>query len=131
MANKARPLSPHLQVYKLKFTMVLSGLHRITGMVMGLGTVLLVWWLVALATGQDYFDFFMGLAAHPIGRLVLFGYTFSLIYHALNGVRHLFWDIGHGFEKQDAVRSGMAVVALTVLFTVAAWVFGYMQLGAL
>lgn len=131
MANRQRPLSPHLQVYKLKFTMVLSGLHRITGMVMGLGTVLLVWWLVTLATGRDYYEFYMGLVAHPLGRLVLFGFTFSLIYHALNGVRHLFWDIGRGFEKVDANRSGMVVVALTAIFTVSAWVFGYMQVGAL
>ncbi|MCH7807346.1 MAG: succinate dehydrogenase, cytochrome b556 subunit [Proteobacteria bacterium] len=129
MPNKKRPLSPHLQVYRLGFQMVLSGLHRIAGMALGLGTLIMVWWAMALASGAEAYAVFEGVMVHPLGRLVLFGFTFSLIYHGLNGIRHLVWDTGRGFEKEAVKASGLLVVALTVLLTVAVWVFAYMQAG--
>ena len=88
MPNKKRPLSPHLQVYRLGFQMVLSGLHRIAGMALGLGTLIMVWWAMALASGAEAYAVFEGVMVHPLGRLVLFGFTFALIYHGLNGLRH-------------------------------------------
>lgn len=129
MSHNKRPLSPHLQVYRLGFQMVLSGLHRITGTALGLGTLIMVWWAMALASGAEAYAVFEGVMVHPLGRLVLFGFTFSLIYHGLNGIRHLVWDAGRGFEKEAVRASGLLVVALTVFLTVAVWVFAYMQAG--
>jgi len=131
MSKTPRPLSPHLQVYRLKFHMVLSGLHRITGMVMGLGTLIMVWWVWALASGAEAYATFEAAAIHPLGRLVLFGFTFSLIYHACNGVRHLIWDTGRGFEIKIVNASGMVMVAVATFLTIAVWVFAYMQAGKL
>ncbi len=129
MPHNKRPLSPHLQVYRLGFQMVLSGLHRIAGTALGLGTLIMVWWAMALASGAEAYAAFEEAMVHPLGRLVLFGFTFSLIYHALNGIRHLVWDTGRGFEKEAVKASGLLVVVLTVLLTVTVWVFAYMQAG--
>lgn len=129
MSKRPRPLSPHLQVYRLKFHMILSGLHRISGMALGLGALILVWWATALATSERYYEFFESLMIHPIGRLVLFGFSFSLIYHALNGIRHLLWDTGRGFEKGQVKTSGIIVIILTIILTVAVWVLAYLQAG--
>ena len=126
-----RPLSPHLQIYRWQLHMVMSIVHRITGLGLGVGGVLLAWWAVALAAGEAAFGAFQAFIVHPAGRLVLFGFTFSLIYHALNGIRHLFWDIGWGFEKKTASRSGLLVLFLAVAATAALWAFGYMQAGKL
>ena len=126
---RERPLSPHLQVYRLIFTMVLSGLHRITGLVLGLGTLLLAYWLIALASGPDAFATAQWLFGSWIGRLVLLGFTFSLFYHLRNGVRHLRWDTGRGLEIDEARRSGIAVVVVSIGLTLAAWIVGYMMRG--
>lgn len=129
MSKPQRPLSPHLQVYRLKLHMVMSGLHRITGLALGVGAFVLAWWATALATSEDYYEFFESLMAHPIGRLVLFGFSFALIFHALNGIRHLLWDTGRGFEKGQVKTSGIIVIILTIILTVAVWVLAYMQAG--
>lgn len=129
MSKPQRPLSPHLQVYRLKLHMVMSGLHRITGLALGVGAFVLAWWATALATSQDYYEFFESLMVHPIGRLVLFGFSFALIFHALNGIRHLLWDTGRGFEKGQVKTSGIIVIILTIILTVAVWVLAYMQAG--
>ncbi len=110
--------------------MVLSGLHRITGLALGVGAFILAWWATALATSEEYFEFFRGLMVHPIGRLILFGFSFALIFHALNGVRHLWWDYSvSGFEKTEVKTTGIIVVILTLIFTVSVWVLGYIQAG--
>jgi len=129
MPKTPRPLSPHLQVYRLKFHMVLSGLHRITGMVMGLGALIMVWWVWALSSGPEAYETFIAAALHPLGRLVLFGFSFSLIYHACNGIRHLIWDTGSGFEIKTVNASGAVVVFAATVLTIAVWVFAYMRAG--
>jgi succinate dehydrogenase / fumarate reductase cytochrome b subunit len=116
-----RPLSPHLQVYRWQITMAMSIAHRITGIMLAGGTLLLVWWLVALAMGPDAYARVQGVVGSPLGILVMFGWTAALFYHLLNGIRHLFWDAGYGFEIATVYRSGYAVLALTVLLTLAAW----------
>ncbi len=131
MPKNPRPLSPHLQVYRLKLHTVMSGLHRITGLALGLGGILLAWWASALAGSKGYYEFFRSLMVHPLGRLVLFGFTFALLYHAFNGLRHMRWDLGRGYDKDAVKRSGFVVIFLTVAATVAVWVLAYMQAGKL
>ncbi|MGD9827935.1 MAG: succinate dehydrogenase, cytochrome b556 subunit [Hyphomicrobiaceae bacterium] len=99
-ANRAvrRPLSPHLQIYKPLINMVMSILHRITGIALYAGTLLLAWWLIAAATGPSYFAFVSAIFASLPGKIVLFGYTWALVHHMLGGIRHLIWDTGRGFE---------------------------------
>ena len=125
-----RPLSPHLQVYRPQLTSVLSILHRITGVALAVGTVLLVWWLAAAASGPDAFGAAQGFIGSVIGRLLLFGWTFALFYHLANGIRHLFWDAGYGYELNTAYRSGWLVVAAAVGLTVIVWLLGYAAGGA-
>lgn len=114
-----RPLSPHLQIYKPMLTMMMSIMHRITGMALYFGTLLLVWWLVAAASGPEYFGFVSGLAGTLIGKFVLFGYTWALIHHMIGGIRHFIWDTGRGFELPTielmARASLIAALALTTL----------------
>jgi succinate dehydrogenase / fumarate reductase cytochrome b subunit len=131
MDTGGRPLSPHLQVYKPQLTSVLSILHRMTGVALAVGTLLLVWWLIAAATGAEAFNTVQTVIGSWIGRLLLFGWSFSLFYHLCNGIRHLFWDMGKGFELPTVSASGWAVVIMSVALTGIAWVWGYMSMGAL
>lgn len=124
MSDQSRPLSPHLQVYKPQLTSVLSILHRGTGVVLALGTLILVWWLAAAASGPEYFDYVQGYIGSPLGMLILFGFTFALFYHLCNGIRHLFWDAGYGFELATVYRTGWWVVGAAVILTVGSWVVG-------
>jgi succinate dehydrogenase / fumarate reductase cytochrome b subunit len=112
-----RPLSPHLGVYKLAYTMLLSGTHRITGLVATVGLLLFVWWLMALASGPDAYADAMKLLGSPFGRLVLAGFAFSVVYHFCNGIRHMLWDTGRGLERAQARRSGVVVVVSALLLT--------------
>ena len=112
-----RPLSPHLQVYRPQMTSVLSILHRITGVVMALGTVFLTWWLVAAAYGAENFESAQGVFGSFIGHLLLWGFTFALFYHLFNGIRHLVWDFGWGFELPQVQQSGIVMLAATVICT--------------
>jgi len=119
-----RPLSPHLQVYRWPISMALSILHRVTGCALGVGTLLLTWWLVAAASPDEVFDraqWFMGSA---LGLLLLFGWSLALIFHFFNGIRHLVWDAGIGFEAPAYNTSGWAVVIATGVCTVLVWVVG-------
>ncbi len=125
MASQTRPLSPHLLVYKPQITSLLSILHRMTGVGLGFGTLLLAWWLIAAALGPEAFEVAQGFVGSIIGRLVLFGFTVAFFYHLANGIRHLVWDAGYGFELSSLTRSGWLVVAATVLLTLIAWVAGY------
>jgi succinate dehydrogenase / fumarate reductase cytochrome b subunit len=93
-----RPLSPHLSIYKQIPTMVMSIVHRFTGMALYAGTLLVAWWLVAAASGEAYFDWVNGIFGSILGRLVLFGYTWALLHHMLGGIRHFIWDTGRGFD---------------------------------
>ena len=130
MASKTRPLSPHLQVYKPQITSTLSILHRMTGVGLGLGTVFLAWWLISAATGAEAHATAQAFLGSIFGRIILLGFTIALFYHLSNGIRHLFWDAGYGFDLGTAAKSGWAVVAATLVLTVLTWVVGYgMRVG--
>tara|TARA_Y100001960_G_scaffold256956_1_gene275771 strand:+ start:2214 stop:2609 length:396 start_codon:yes stop_codon:yes gene_type:complete len=131
MAQVERPLSPHLQVYKPQLTSVLSILHRITGVSLGIGTLLVAWWLISAAYGPDQFGTTQSFIASWFGRLLLFGFTFSLFYHLCNGIRHLFWDVGWGFQLKTAYLSGWVVVIASIGLTVVSWIAGYVSKGVL
>ncbi len=126
MANvtQNRPLSPHLQIYKPIPTMVMSIVHRITGGALYFGTLLVVWWLVAAATGQAYFDWVNWFMGSIIGRLILFGYTWALLHHMVGGLRHFVWDLGYGFEKEFATKVAKATIVVSLCLTVLVWVIG-------
>lgn len=125
MANVERPLSPHLQIYRWPVTMATSILHRATGCALAAGTLLLTWWLVAAAAGPDYYALVQACLGSILGRLVLLGFSWALFYHLLNGVRHLFWDAGHGYSIPVANKSGWAVIIGSVVLTVLAWILAY------
>ena len=126
-----RPLSPHLQIYKPMLTMMMSIFHRVTGAALYFGTVLLAWWLIAAATGPDYFEFVNKLFGSFIGRLVLFGYSWALFHHMLGGMRHLVWDTGRGFDLPTVEFMAWATLIGSMSLTVIIWVLGYMAMGAL
>ena len=119
-----RPLSPHLQIYKPQLTSVLSISHRITGIALVAGSLLLVAWIVGAAKGPDAFAIVSGFLRNPLGLLLLFGWSVALFYHLANGIRHLFWDAGYGFELGTAYRSGWIVVGATIVLTGLAWILG-------
>ena len=129
MASPNRPLSPHLQVYKPQLTSVLSILHRATGIALAVGTLLLVWWLVAAATGENAFADVQAFIGSWIGKLLLLGWSFAIFYHMCNGIRHLFWDAGRGYELETAYATGRIVVAAAIILTIGAWLWGYASMG--
>jgi len=129
MATDNRPLSPHLQVYKPQLTSMLSILHRLTGVALAIGTLMLVWWLIAAATGPEAYDAAQSFIGSIIGRLLLLGWTFALFYHLANGIRHLAWDTGRGFELATAYTTGWLVVIAAIVLTLASWLGGYAALG--
>lgn len=130
MQRRQRPLSPHLQIYRPQLTAVLSITHRGTGIVLVASTLLLVYWLVAAASGPEAYASAQALLASWIGRIVLLAFTFSLFFHLCNGIRHLFWDAGHGFELRAAYASGTAVVIVSIAMTLAAWGLAYFMRGS-
>ena len=127
--SASRPLSPHLQIYRPQITSVLSISHRATGLALSMGTLLLVWWLVALARGPEAFASVQSFVGSWLGRLLLLGWTFSLFFHLANGIRHLCWDAGYGFEIKTAEISGWVVVAAATALTVIVWVVGLMAMA--
>lgn len=127
--RRARPMAPHLQIYRWKITMAASITHRITGVGTAIGTLLLTCWLLALAGGPEAYDGIQGFLGSWFGRLLMFGFTWALMYHMCNGIRHLVWDTGRGFEPGTADKSAMAVIGGSVLLTVIAWVLAYAMGG--
>jgi succinate dehydrogenase cytochrome b subunit len=125
MANIERPLSPHLQIYKPQITMVTSITHRITGVALGVGTLLLAWWLIAAATGPEAYETVSAFLTSWFGRLVMFGFTWAIFYHLCNGIRHLFWDAGKGFELPTMRKTGMAAIVASVVLTLLTWIVAY------
>ncbi|TXH37525.1 MAG: succinate dehydrogenase, cytochrome b556 subunit [Rhodospirillaceae bacterium] len=130
MASHPRPTSPHLQIYKPQLTSATSIFHRLTGVGLAIGTLVLVYWLIAAAMGNEAFDMAETIVGSVIGRILLFLWSLAFFYHLLNGIRHLAWDAGFGFELPAAYRSGYAVIIGTVVLTLLAWVLGYMARGA-
>jgi succinate dehydrogenase / fumarate reductase, cytochrome b subunit len=129
MSNRNRPLSPHLQIYKWKLHMAMSIFHRATGVLLSIGLIALMWWLMAVATSSDYFALVQSYIAHPIGRFALFGFSISLIYHSLNGIRHLFYDAGMGYDLDTTRNSGWFVMSLTLILTLGIWYLGHHLAG--
>lgn len=124
-APSNRPLSPHLQVYRWQITMTMSILHRITGVGLGIGTLLIAWWLIAAAAGPEAFAAVQAFIGSWFGRLILFGFSAALFYHLCNGIRHLFWDAGYGFSIPVMTRSGIAAAVIAAALTLLAWILGY------
>ena len=129
MAVRERPLSPHLQVYRPQITSVLSILHRITGVALGVGTLMLIYWLVAAAQGPEAYAVAQDWIGSWIGRLLLFGWTLAFFYHLANGIRHLAWDAGWGFDLDSVQKSGIATVAAAGGLTILAWILAYVFMG--
>lgn len=129
MKSADRPLSPHLGVYRPQLTSVLSITHRITGVVLSASLLLLVYWLWAVASGPEAYASAQALLGSFLGRLVLFAGTLALFFHLCNGIRHLFWDSGRGFEMTTVYASGRAVIIASVVLSVVAWGLGYAMRG--
>lgn len=116
-----RPLSPHLQVYRWTLTMAMSILHRITGVALAVGTLALIWLLLAAAAGEEAYNQCIAVIDSAPGQVLLFGWTAALFYHMCNGIRHIFWDIGMGYEIRSAYASGYAVLVVAALLTILVW----------
>lgn len=117
MASPERPRSPHLQIYRFGWTMSMSIFHRFTGVLQSVGLVLIVAWLMALGSGPKAFASAHAVTSHWLGKLVLAGWSFAFFYHLCNGIRHMCWDLGWGFEIPKAKRSAAAVLVTTVILT--------------
>ena len=120
--NDPRPMSPHLQIYKLPFTAKLSIMHRGTGVALFAGLILMVFVLLSIAGGPESWASMQGFLSSFFGKFILFGFTFCLYYHMCNGIRHLFWDIGMGLELEDAKKSGLGVITASVFLTLITWI---------
>ena len=125
MSQTKRPTSPHLQVYSWSLEMVLSILHRASGAALTGGALLITWWVIAIASGPAAYAQFSDIMGSIIGKIILFGFTYALMVHLCNGIRHLFWDMGKGFELEDTHRSSRLVLISSVILTILSWVIGY------
>lgn len=129
MPATERPLSPHIQIYRPQMTSGLSIFHRITGVALTLGTLFLTWWLVAAAYGPEQFATAQAFLGSVIGQLLLWGFTFAVFYHLANGVRHLLWDFGWGFELEQLRFSGIVMLAFAGVATLVTLIAGYALAG--
>lgn len=125
MANLERPLSPHLGIYKWPLAMAISILHRITGVALAIGAALMVSIFVAIAADPECYEWIRGVLNNKICKTFLFLWTFALFLHLFNGIRHLFWDAGYGFEKSTTTKSGVMVIIATFILTFAVWGAAY------
>lgn len=125
--EKKRPLSPHLQIYKIQITSLLSILHRGTGIVLYGGAILCALWFVALAAGPESYGKMQAFLLHPVGLIILMGWSFSFFYHLCNGMRHLMWDWGMGYEMMSVRRTGWIVVVSSFFLTGTAWILGILM----
>src|SRR5205809_8017079 len=128
--TRTRPLSPHLQIYRPMLTMLMSVAHRVSGAALYFGMLLVVWWLIAAASGPNYYAWVQWFMGTIVGRLILFGYTWALIHHMLGGVRHLIWDTGRGFSPNEREWLALATVVGSVVLTLLLWIVGYLTIGA-
>ncbi len=124
-----RPLSPHLQIYRLTMTMMMSIAHRISGAMLYFGTFLLAWWLIAAASNENYFNHVNALFSSYVGRFILLGYTWALIHHMLGGMRHLLWDTGSGFGKKSLEILAYGTFFGSIGLTILIWFVGYWARG--
>ena len=124
-----RPLSPHLGIYRPMMNMMMSMAHRLTGIALFFGTLLLTWWLLAAASGPTSYARVQGFMGSIVGMLILFGYTWALIHHMLGGIRHLIWDTGRGFGPVEREWLTMATLVGSIGLTLLVWIIGYMFIG--
>lgn len=128
-ADRDRPLSPHLQIYRLPLNAILSITHRLTGLLLVLGSVLFVVLLICAAAGSQSYNAFYDIITHWLGRIVLFGFTLALYVHLCTGIRHLLWDAGYGFELHVATRNSYIILAVAAGLTVFTWAIAYAVSG--
>ena len=119
-----RPLSPYM-TYRWALTMPMSIVHRITGIALYLGTLLLVWWLLATASGPSAYATFQGFVGSWFGRLILFGYTWAMLHHLLGGARHFLWDLGYGFGPNERERLTLFALIGSISLTIVLWIVAY------
>lgn len=129
--SQPRPLTPHLRIYRLTLTMMMSIAHRITGASLYLGTLLLAWWLLAAAKGPETYATFQDFADGWLGKAILFGYTWAIIHHLLGGLRHLVWDAGRGFDLPTANFMARATLVGSIALTALVWIVGTYVKGAI
>lgn len=122
MARHARPLSPHLQIYKYQLTSVLSILHRVTGVISILGSFCLLAWLVGLAWDESLYRFLQKIAVSIPAQVIMFAWSYALIYHLCNGVRHMLWDQERGLDMPDVYKSGKWMVSISIALTILIWI---------
>ena len=121
-AALSRPISPHLTIYKPQISSTVSITHRITGVGMAIGTIWLAWWLIAAAQGPEAFALVQAFSASVIGQLLLIGFTWALSFHFINGIRHLIWDLGYGFDLTSLAIGGWITVFGSVILTIGIWI---------
>ncbi len=125
MEQQDRPLSPHLQVYRPQLTSVMSISHRVCGVALSVGSLLLIYWLSAAAAGPEAFSRAQGMLGGFFGQIILFLFTYALFYHLCNGVRHLYWDSGNGLEIDAVYRTGYIVIGVSIALTLLVWILAY------
>ena len=125
-----RPLSPHIQIYRPLINMVMSIFHRISGAILYFGMFFLAWWLTSVATSAGYFEYVQEFMSSIPGRLILFGFTWSLTHHALGGIRHFIWDTGRGHDLGTVDLLSWGTIIGSIILTLLIWTFGYMARGA-
>jgi succinate dehydrogenase / fumarate reductase cytochrome b subunit len=126
-APRKRPLSPHLQVYSMTLSMIMSGVHRITGLCLVAGMILLAWWLLAAATGQNAYGTFEAFATSWLGRLVLFGFSWAALHHLIGGLRYLVWDLGIWIENEEREWLIRANIVASIVCTILLWVILFLS----
>ena len=124
-----RPLSPHLQVYRWEITMTMSILHRASGIALSVGSIVLAWWLTAAAVGGEYYTWVADILGSPVGLVFLAGWSLAFFYHLGNGIRHLLWDAGIGFEIPAVYKTGWTVIVLVVIATAVTWWCAWQKIG--
>ena len=124
MASSKHPTSPHLQIYRLPLTALLSITHRITGVILAFGCVVLVWMLAAAAFDPDYYNAMLPYMDGWLGKIFMLGVIFSLYLHFCNGIRHLFWDVGYGFELETVDLTAKLAIVIAIVLTAATWMVG-------
>ncbi len=130
MQTQNRPLSPHLQIYKLPMTAKMSISHRASGVALSLGILLLIYWLAAAAAGPEAFARAQGIVGSFLGQVILFVFSYALFYHMCNGIRHLFWDAGRGYDLKTTDASGYAVLGVSAALTLLVWIIAIATGGA-
>jgi succinate dehydrogenase / fumarate reductase cytochrome b subunit len=124
-----RPLSPFLTVYRWPITMATSIVHRMTGVALAGGMIIITWWLWSVANGPEAYNGFTDVITTPLGQVILFGFVWSLSYHTVNGIRHLAWDLGYGFEMGTANATGIIAFALSLVLAIAVFAVAWTGLG--